>query len=271
MREISQYLEEQPELLYYEQEVMYLVNPAKRTKKPWFEFESTLAPLNVVAAALMGGDVFMVVQRNNTGFLTYELDYMLFQDSLRSVSDPRPDRLGCSVLYDPLRSCVYIFGGYTRIDDFDIQASEACEKFNHFACSIEPLPNMLQPKCSPAICWHKGFVYLCGGYHLERFDPSTVAFKQVSVLRKEMTWLVLFSYGGFLYLFDKSKMWKSDGYHWEPLLRRSKGDKEYSGLRPYFVSTVGQCCYFLFDRKCVALDMSPLKETSYFLESDLES
>jgi len=125
---------------------------------------------------------------------------------------------------------------------------------------------MLEPRAAFGVCWHLHLVYLCGGTHpsIETFNPLTLTYTAVCSLPEKPWDIAAFFYLGTLHLLSKSAIWMESAGEWRETVLTSKADLDDWWQIPYCVSVLGHNCYFLCERKCVAIDLRTLTETSYF-------
>lgn len=266
-REICLYVGKFPELLYYEDSVMYKVSPVKRTKEAFFEIHCMLGHGSVCSAVFMGrDDVFLILRDCTSAYEDFPY-YAVFKGSVHTLQGAQEERFQCAVLYDSVRDCVYIFGGHGTTNTRDYQVSQVAEKFNPSGCSIEQLPDMLQPRAAFGVCWHLHLVYLCGGTHssIETFNPLTLTYTIVSILSEEAMDIAAFSSLGSLYLLNNSAIWTENAGKVQKTVLTSTTEPADWWQSPYFVSVQGSKCYLLCINKCVSIDLLTLTDTAYDL------
>jgi len=263
-REICLYLEEPSDLLYYESEVMYRVHPLNHTTRLFFDINILLGPGSVCAAVLTSREeVFMVLRNSTSAYEDYPY-YMIYQETLRYVPGCREDKFRTALLYDLVRDCVYIFGGQESFHTYATADSRVCEKFLPSNCSIERLPDMLEPRVDFGVCWHLNLVYLCGGTHpsIETFNPRTLTYTKVCDLPGEISGIVAFPYLGALHLLRNSAIWKETAGQWQKTAITSRDGLRDWRCTPYSISVVGHYCSYLSESQCVTLDLHTFARTS---------
>jgi len=267
-RELCLYLGEPCDLLYFRYGELFRVNPISRSKSPFFPLDCTLGRGNMDAAVFLGREeVFMMLRDTTSAYEDYPY-YMVFQRTLRNVYGCREDRFHCSLLYDPIRECVYIFGGHESFHKSNSQDSKVCEKFLPAAFALEPLPDMLEPRSCFGMCWCQDYVYICGGciLNVEKFDPQTLVFTQIANISEEVACCTTFSHEGCLYLLENSVIWKEEGRKWKKVARKLNEEESCWWDSPSFVSLVGNYCHFISGDSCVSLDLRTFAETSFPLD-----
>ena len=263
-REICLYIDDPTDLLDYTNERVYRVDPIKRTLQLWFKIDCSHYHVSLVAAVFMGKErVFMALQEStsNSDDCPY---FAMFDQAIHRAPGNRLDTRDCALLYDSIRDCAYMFGGHYGVGG----DSRVYEKFLPSTCSVERLPDLLEPRSFLKVCWHKKYAYLCGGKptSIEKFDPETVTFSKVGHLDGRFYLSLAFSYEESIYLIDNSTIWKGDGEKWESRSRTTREQQDRWDMSFSVVSTIGNFCYFLQGSECARLDMRTLTETSYPLK-----
>jgi len=233
----------------------------KQTSKYLFEFNSS----RVETAALIGKEEVFAVVVDCFGY-EEKPSYIAFQVTLHQVPGCRLDRSQCSLLYDPFRDCVYIFGGQ-KISTRSPQTSRASEVFLPATLSLEQLPDMLEPRAAFGACWHLNCVYLCGGSHpsIETFNPQTETFSMMCDLRERLEGVAAFSYRGYLYLLGKSEIWKRGRLVWEKVVRKTRNGSDVKRRASNSAAVLGTSCYFLCESRSATLDLRTLTETYHHI------
>ena len=273
-REICLYVGRLPELLYYYDHVMYRVNPVKQTKELFFVIGSgfTDSIVGVQRAVFIGRDeVFLLLRDVNHPGEDLACYAMFKEEALCSVSDNRHDKFACALLYDPIRICVYVFGGHGVGDSrssgsLNKDDSPVVEKFKPSNCSTERLPDMLEPRSAHAVCWHHLCVYICGGTHpsIERFHPQTLTYTKMYELPEMVSDVIAFSYQGSLYMLSDRTIWKENARNFQKIIIDSMEEPGKWRSAPYSVAVIGDCCCFIYERQCKTLNLRTLTETSFF-------
>jgi len=229
----------------------------------WFKIDCSDYDVSLEAAVFMGKErVFMALMEctSSRDDCPY---FAMYDQTIHRAPGNRKDTLGCALLYDSIRDCIYIFGGRDSIPTTYF-SSHICERFLPSTCSVEQLPNLLEPRSNFAACWHKKCAYLCGGgFSLEKFDPEAAAFTKVCDLTERVLYVTLaFSYEDQLYMISKSTIWQGDGGKWGKKARGPVQERDMLWECAYVVSVMGNFCYFLQESECIELDMRCLTETS---------
>lgn len=200
----------QPELLYYENEVMYRVSPIARTVEHFFAINCLIGPGSVQKALFIGRNEVFMILKNCTSAYEDEPYYATFKSALFIVPGCREDRLACALLYDPFRSCLYVFGGQGGFLRSDSQDSKVCERLLLLNYSSQRLPDMLEPRSAFGVCWHMQLGYICGGTRrsVESFNPEMQAFRKICDFDEELSNILAFSHQGSIYLLNQAAIWK---------------------------------------------------------------
>ena len=107
--------------------------------EPFFSIDFETGQGSVEAMVFAGNDeVFMALIASTSGFIDRAY-CAIYKETVRKVP-------GCALLYDPVKDCVYIFGGCVSHYRFGNNDSQSCQKFIPSNSSIEQLPDMLEPR-----------------------------------------------------------------------------------------------------------------------------